>query len=83
MIMSAARAGGIIANSQNQKIFLDNVEIQNSLLKIALKKGLKEQFFRYIVHLPKTIKNTYSRKSLLTGPLEKTNQCYAIRKFLE
>ena len=46
MIMSAARAGGIIANSQNQKdFFLDNVEIQNSLLKIALKKGLKEQFF--------------------------------------
>ena len=39
MVMSAARAGGIIANSQNQKdFFLDNIEIQNSLLKLALKK---------------------------------------------
>ena len=40
MIMSAARAGGIIANSQNQKdFFLDNIEIQNSLLKQAIKKN--------------------------------------------
>tara|TARA_A100001015_G_scaffold287527_1_gene357384 strand:+ start:214 stop:516 length:303 start_codon:yes stop_codon:yes gene_type:complete len=39
MVMSAARAGGIIANSQNQKdFFLENIEIQNSLLKLALKK---------------------------------------------
>ena len=45
MIMSAARAGGIIKIVKTKKIFFDNVEIQNSLLKIALKKGLKEQFF--------------------------------------
>ena len=39
MIMAAARAGGILANSQNQKdFFLDNIEIQNSLLKLSLKK---------------------------------------------
>ena len=43
--MAAARAGGIIANSCNQKDFyLENVEIQNSLLKLALEKKLKEQF---------------------------------------
>ena len=35
MVMAAARAGGIIANSSNQKdFFLDNIEIQNSLLKL-------------------------------------------------
>ena len=46
MIMAAAKAGGIIANSTNQKdFFLENIEIQNSLLKLALKKKLKEQFF--------------------------------------
>ena len=34
MIMAAARAGGIIANSYNQKdFFLENIEIQNSLLR--------------------------------------------------
>ena len=44
MIMAAAKAGGIIANSLNQKdFFLSNIEIQNSLLQMALKK-LKEQF---------------------------------------
>ena len=39
MVMAAARAGGIIANSSNQKeFFLDNIEIQNSLLKLAHEK---------------------------------------------
>ena len=39
MVMAAAKAGGIIANSSNQKdFFLENIEIQNSLLKLALKK---------------------------------------------
>ena len=33
MIMAAARAGGIIANNTNQKdFFLENIEIQNTLL---------------------------------------------------
>ena len=42
MVMAAAKAGGIIANSTNQKdFFLENIEIQNSLLKLALKKKLK------------------------------------------
>ena len=45
MIMAAAKAGGIVANSSNQKdFFLENIEIQNSLLQLALKKRLKEQF---------------------------------------
>ena len=39
MIMAAARAGGILANSNFQKdFFIENIEIQNSLLKLALKK---------------------------------------------
>ena len=45
MVMAAAKAGGIIANSTNQKdFFLENIEIQNSLLNLALKKKIKEQF---------------------------------------
>ena len=36
MIMAAAKAGGIVANSSNQKdFFLENIEIQNSLLQLA------------------------------------------------
>ena len=39
LIMAAARAGGIIANSRNQKdFFIENIEIQNSLLQLALDK---------------------------------------------
>ena len=38
MVMAAARAGGIMANSHNQKDFLENIEIQNSLLKLAFEK---------------------------------------------
>ena len=38
MIMAAAEAGGIMANSLNQKDFLNNIEIQNSLLQMALKE---------------------------------------------
>ena len=40
MIMAAAKAGGILANSKFQKdFFFENIEIQNNLLKLALKKN--------------------------------------------
>ena len=58
MIMSAARAGGIIANSSNQKDFLENIEIQNSLLKLALKKKKKDNLFRNFLYISKICKNT-------------------------
>ena len=46
MVMAAARAGGIIANNSNQKdFFLENIEIQNSLLKLAQQKKLKGLYF--------------------------------------
>ncbi len=82
LIMSAARAGGIIANSQNQKdFFLDNVEIQNSLLKLALKKKIKRTIFLGTSCIyPKYSKTPIKESSLLKGYLEKTNQCYAIAK---
>ena len=82
MIMAAARAGGIIANSSNQKdFFLDNVEIQNSLLKLALQKKIKRTIYLGTSCIyPKFSKNPIKEESLLTGSLEKTNQCYAIAK---
>lgn len=82
MIMAAARAGGIIANSYNQKdFFLENIEIQNSLLKLALKKKIKRTIFLGTSCIyPKFSKIPIREESLLTGILEKTNQCYAIAK---
>jgi len=82
MIMAAARAGGIIANSQNQKdFFLDNIEIQNSLLNLALKKNIKRTIFLGTSCIyPKYSKTPIKEESLLSGKLEKTNECYAIAK---
>ena len=52
MIMAAAKAGGIMANSLNQKdFFLKNIEIQNSLLQIALKKKLENNLSWNILYL--------------------------------
>ena len=82
MIMAAARAGGIIANSTNQKdFFLENVEIQNSLLNLALDKKIKRTIFLGTSCIyPKFSKTPIKENSLLKGSLEKTNQCYAIAK---
>ena len=82
MIMAAARAGGIIANNTNQKdFFLENIEIQNSLLKLALKKKIKRTIYLGTSCIyPKLAKVPIVEDSLLTGKLEKTNQCYAIAK---
>tara|TARA_Y100000992_G_scaffold267779_1_gene206532 strand:- start:1821 stop:2786 length:966 start_codon:yes stop_codon:yes gene_type:complete len=82
MIMAAARAGGIIANSHNQKdFFLDNIDIQNSLLKLALEKKIKRTIFLGTSCIyPKHAKTPIGEESLLTGVLEKTNQSYAIAK---
>ena len=82
MVMAAARAGGIIANNTNQRdFFFDNVEIQNSLLKLAEKKKIKRTIFLGTSCIyPKFSKTPIKEEYLLTGALEKTNQCYAIAK---
>ena len=82
MIMAAAKAGGIMANSLNQKdFFLENIEIQNSLLRLALEKKIKKTVFLGTSCIyPKHSNVPIKEKSLLTGKLEKTNQCYAIAK---
>ena len=73
MIMAAARAGGIIANNSNQKdFFLENIEIQNSLLKLALEKKIKRTIFLGTSCIyPKFSKVPIKEESLLTGKLEK------------
>ena len=82
MIMAAARAGGIIANNTNQKdFFLENIEIQNTLLKLALIKKIKRTIYLGTSCIyPKFSKVPIKENSLLTGILEKTNQCYDIAK---
>ena len=82
MVMAAAKAGGIMANSTNQKeFFFNNIEIQNSLLKLAHKKKIKRTIYLGTSCIyPKHAATPITEDSLLTGTLEKTNQCYAIAK---
>ncbi len=82
LIMAAAKAGGILANSTYQKdFFFNNIEIQNNLLKLALTKKIKRTIFLGTSCIyPKFAKNPIKEDYLLTGKLEKTNQCYAIAK---
>ena len=69
--MAAARAGGIMANNTYQKdFFFENIEIQNSLLKLAIYKKVKRVIFLGTSCIyPKFAKNPISEDSLLTGKL--------------
>ena len=82
IIDSAARVGGIWANSQNQYEFLmDNMLIQNNLIGAAHELDITKFIFLgssciYPRMAPQPIKEEF----LLTGPLENSNQWYAIAK---
>ena len=82
IIIAAARAGGIMANEKFQKnFFFENIEIQNSLLKLSLEKKVKRVIFLGTSCIyPKFSKTPIRESYLMTGKLEKTNECYAIAK---
>ena len=82
IIAAAARVGGIIANSSYPYEFLmDNMLIQNNLINAAHQLDISKFIFLgssciYPKMAPQPLKEEY----LLTGPLEETNQWYAIAK---
>lgn len=82
VIVAAAKVGGILANDQQPAAFLyENLQIQNNLIHGAWKAGVKKLVFLgssciYPKLAPQPLKEEY----LLTGPLEPTNQWYAVAK---
>ena len=82
VIDAAAKVGGILANSNYPYEFLmDNMLIQNNLIKAAHELDIPKLIFLgssciYPKIAPQPLKEEY----LLTGPLEETNQWYAIAK---
>jgi GDP-L-fucose synthase len=82
VIDSAARVGGILANSQYPFNFLmENLQIQNNLIDAALHNDANKFIFLgssciYPKHAPQPLKEEY----LLTDRLEPTNEWYAIAK---
>ena len=82
VILAAAKVGGIKANNDAPVEFLiENLRIQNSVLSAAHASGVGKLLFLgssciYPRHAPQPIPES----ALLTGPLEPTNEAYAIAK---
>jgi GDP-L-fucose synthase len=82
IINSAAKVGGILANSTFPYDFLiENMLIQNNLIKIALDCNItKFIFLGSSCIYPKFSEQPIKEKYLLSGKLEETNQWYAVAK---
>ena len=82
IIDAAAKVGGILANStQPYEFLLDNMLIQNNLIKAAHELDIKKFIFLGSSCIyPKMALQPLKEEYLLTGPLEETNQWYAMAK---
>jgi GDP-L-fucose synthase len=82
VILAAARVGGIYANNSRPALFIrDNLLIQDNVIDAAHRAAVGKFVFLgssciYPKFAPQPIKEEY----LLTGPLESTNEWYAIAK---
>lgn len=82
VFLAAARVGGILANKTYRAEFIyDNLQIEANVIHAAYLSGVKKLMFLgssciYPRLAPQPIKEEY----LLTGPLEPTNEPYAIAK---
>jgi GDP-L-fucose synthase len=82
VVVAAARVGGIKANADRPVEFLlENLKIQNNLIESAHRSGVEKLLFLGSSCIyPKFAPQPISEDSLLTGPLEPTNEPYAIAK---
>jgi GDP-L-fucose synthase len=82
VVDAAARVGGIAANAARPVEFLhDNLRIQANLLDAAAAAGVERFLFLGSSCIyPKFAEQPIREDSLLTGPLEATNDAYAIAK---
>ena len=81
-VLAAAKVGGIAANSADKVGFLyDNLRIQNAVIGAARATDTERLLFLGSSCIyPKLAKQPIREDSLLTGPLEPTNDAYAIAK---
>ncbi len=82
VIVAAAKVGGILANwEQPVEFLLQNLTIQNNLIEGAADFGVRKLLFLGSSCIyPKMAPQPIREESLLTGPLEPTNDAYAIAK---
>jgi GDP-L-fucose synthase len=82
VILAAARVGGIHANNSRPAEFIrDNLLIQDHVIDAAQRGGVEKfVFLGSSCIYPKLAEQPIREDSLLTGPLEPTNEWYAIAK---
>lgn len=82
MVIAAAKVGGILANNTYPWQFLyENLIIEANLLQAAHENDVKKVIFLGSSCIyPKLADQPLTEDSLLTGPLEPTNEWYAIAK---
>ncbi len=82
VIVASAKVGGIGFNSaHNAEFLLENLQIQNNVIEQAWLHHVKKLcFLGSSCIYPREAQNPIRENSLLTGPLEPTNEGYAIAK---
>src|SRR5213079_3753221 len=82
VILAAAKVGGIKANNDYPVEFLlENLRIQNNVIRSASQSGVRKLLFLGSSCIyPKLAPQPIPESALLSGPLEPTNEAYAIAK---
>ena len=82
VVLAAARVGGIAANIAHPVSFLtENIAIQTNVMMSAVEVGVKSiMFLGSSCIYPRLAAQPITEDSFMTGPLEPTNESYAVAK---
>jgi GDP-L-fucose synthase len=82
IFLAAAKVGGILANTTYPADFIyDNLAIETNVIEAAARSNVRKLLFLGSSCIyPKLAPQPIREESLLTGPLEPTNEWYAIAK---
>ncbi|MGA3259805.1 MAG: GDP-L-fucose synthase [Bryobacteraceae bacterium] len=82
VVLAAAKVGGILANTTYPADFIyDNLVIETNVIDAAARAGVRKLLFLGSSCIyPKLAPQPMREEALLTGPLEPTNEWYAIAK---
>lgn len=82
VFLAAAKVGGIMANNTYRADFIyENLQIQNNIIHSSYKSGVRKLLFLGSSCIyPREAPQPMKEDSLLTSPLEYTNEPYAIAK---
>lgn len=82
IFLAAAKVGGILANETYRADFIyENLQVQNNVIHGAMMAGIKDMcFLGSSCIYPRDCAQPIKEEYLLSGPLEKTNEPYAIAK---